>query len=198
MEDAEIIELYWQREERAIEETARKYGAYCQGIAYNILGVYEDAEECVNDTWHRAWTTMPPQRPVSLRAYLARIVRNLSIDRYRLRRSQKRGGGFETLALELEDCVPPAPSAEAVWETREIAAVLDRWLAAEVTVPAGGSVHLTAAMKKAGSYDFYCADRGFIEIVRQNFGFDLDAGIRTVTLNPAEPHYYLEVRSSSQ
>lgn len=98
------------------------------------------------------------------------------------------------------------------------------WLAAEVTVPAGGSVSLTASMAKAGSYDFYCADRGnrglygydlvttlgscltctdqqatledrgFIEIVRQNFGFDLDAGVKTVSLDPAEPHYYLEVR----
>ena len=228
MEDGVIVELYWQRDQRAIGASEEKYGGLCRSLSWNILQSREDAEECVNDTWHRAWVTMPPQRPGSLRAYLVRIVRNLSIDRYRARRSQKRGGGFETLALELEDCVPAAPSAEAVWEAWEIAAVLDRWLAAEVTVPAGGSVHLTAAMKKAGSYDFYCADRGnqglygydlvtalgsclpcteqwatledrgFIEIVRQNFGFALEAGIRTVLLDMSGPHYYLEVRSSSQ
>ena len=128
MEDGVIVELYWQRDQRAITASDEKYGALCRGLSWNILESREDAEECVNDTWHRAWTTMPPQRPGSLRAYLVRIVRNLSIDRYRARRSQKRGGGFETLALELEDCVPPAPSAEAVWEAREIAAVLDRWL----------------------------------------------------------------------
>ena len=128
MEDGVIVELYWQRDQRAIGALEEKYGGLCRSLAWSILQSREDAEECVNDTWHRAWNTMPPQRPVSLRAYLARIVRNLSIDRYRLRRSQKRGGGFETLALELEDCVPPAPSAEAVWESREIAAVLGRWL----------------------------------------------------------------------
>lgn len=128
MEDSMIVELYWARSEQAIEESDRKYGRYCLSIARSIVELEEDAEECVNDTWHRAWNTMPPQRPGSLRAYLARIVRNLSIDRWRAKRSQKRGEGMEALVLELEDCVPAVQSAEAEFEAKETAAAIDRWL----------------------------------------------------------------------
>ena len=88
--DGAIIELYWQRDEQAITASDQKYGGLCRSLSQNILDRWEDAEECVNDTWHRAWVTMPPQRPGSLRAYLVRIVRNLSIDRYRARRSPPR------------------------------------------------------------------------------------------------------------
>ena len=102
--------LYWKREERAITASEEKYGPVCRSVSYNILQSRPDAEECVNDTWHRAWNTMPPQRPNSLRAYLCRIVRNLSIDRWRQRYSAKRGGGMEALVLELEECVPAVPS----------------------------------------------------------------------------------------
>ena len=70
MEDVKIVELYWQRDEGAIRETDSKYGAFCQRIAMNILGSFEDCEECVSDTYGRCWDTMPPQRPVSLRAYV--------------------------------------------------------------------------------------------------------------------------------
>ena len=122
MEDQQIIELYWARSEQAIRESETKYGAFCLSIARNILAQEQDAEECVNDTWLRAWNAMPPQRPGSLGAYLARITRNLSIDRWRSRRSQKRGAGMEALVLELEDCVPAVPSAEAEFEAREVAA----------------------------------------------------------------------------
>lgn len=83
MEDAEIIELYWHRDERAIEETARKYGAYCQGIAYNILRVYEDAEECVMDSYQRSWESIPPERPRRFKAWLGTLVRNISINRWK-------------------------------------------------------------------------------------------------------------------
>mgnify|MGYP000119315035 CR=1 FL=1 len=103
MEDHMIIQLYWARSEQAITASQEKYGSYCHTIALRILEREEDAEECVNDTWHRAWNTMPPQRPASLRAYLVRLVRNLSIDRWRARKSQKRGEGLEALVLELED-----------------------------------------------------------------------------------------------
>ena len=128
MEDAVIVELYWDRDQRAIAASDEKYGGLCRSLSRNILASREDAEECVNDTWHRAWDTMPPQRPGSLRAYLCRIVRNLSIDRWRAARSQKRGEGLEQLVLELEDCVPAVPSAEEAWEARETAAAVDRWL----------------------------------------------------------------------
>ena len=80
MEDVEIIELYWQRNEQAIAETAQKYGAFCHSIAKNILSIDEDAEECVNDAFHQAWNAIPPQRPVRFRAWLGKTVRNLALN----------------------------------------------------------------------------------------------------------------------
>ncbi len=128
MEDAAIIGLYWARDERAIAASDAKYGGLCRGLSQSILDSREDAEECVNDTWQRAWDTMPPQRPGCLRAYLAKIVRNLSIDRWRARRADRRGGGMEELLAELEDCLPAAPSAEELTEVRETARAIGRWL----------------------------------------------------------------------
>ena len=128
MEDTAIVALYWQRDEGAITASEEKYGPTCRKLSYNILQSLQDAEECVNDTWHRAWDTMPPQRPNSLGAYLCRIARNLSIDRWRSRRSKKRGEGLEELVLELEECVLAAPSAEEECEARAAAQVIDRWL----------------------------------------------------------------------
>ena len=100
MEDTEIIDLYWKRDERAIEETDRKYGKYCHTVANNVLNDYEDSQECVSDTWLRAWNSMPPQRPSVLRAFLAKITRNLAYDRYRARSASKRGGGQTEAVLE--------------------------------------------------------------------------------------------------
>ena len=128
MEDEKIIALYWSRDQQALGESQRKYGAFCLRLSENILASREDAEECVSDTWLRAWDTMPPQRPNSLRAYLSRICRNLSLDRWRAKRAQKRGEGLEVLLEELEDCVPAVPSAEAAAESREITRCIDQWL----------------------------------------------------------------------
>ena len=130
MEDAAIIGLYWARDEEAITASDEKYGGLCRTLSQDILDSQEDAEECVNDTWRRAWDTIPPQRPGSLRAYLAKITRNLSIDRWRARRAEKRGGGLESLLVELEDALPlpAAPSAEEAAEARETARTIDRWL----------------------------------------------------------------------
>ena len=128
MEDTAIIGLYWARDERAIVASDDKYGTLCRRLSQNILNSREDAEECVNDTWQRAWDTMPPQRPGSLRAYLAKITRNLSIDRWRAQRTAKRDGGLGLLLVELEDCLPASPSAEELTEEREIARIIDRWL----------------------------------------------------------------------
>ena len=88
--DQEIIDLYWAREERAITETDDKYGELCRRVSVNLLGSREDAEECVNDTWLTAWNSMPDERPRALRAWLLRVVRNISIDRYRRNHSGKR------------------------------------------------------------------------------------------------------------
>ena len=128
MEDAGIIGLYWARDERAVSESDKKYGALCRRLSQNILDSREDAEECGNDTWRRAWDTMPPRRPESLRGYLARITRNLSLDRWRKRTAEKRGGGMEALLGELEDCLPAAPSAEELTEAGETARAVERWL----------------------------------------------------------------------
>lgn len=100
MEDARIVELYWERDERAIPETADKYGNFCWKIARNILENEEDADECVNDTYLGAWNDMPPSRPMFLRAYLGKLVRNLSINRWRREHALKRGGGNLTLVFE--------------------------------------------------------------------------------------------------
>ena len=129
MEDCEIIALFWSREERAIEETDRKYGRYCWTIAHNILRSREDSEECVNDTWLRAWNAMPPQRPAILPSFLGRITRNLSLDRYKAGHTGKRGGGQLPLALEeLGECIPSAGSVEEALELEELTRLLDRFL----------------------------------------------------------------------
>jgi RNA polymerase sigma-70 factor (ECF subfamily) len=128
MDDARIIELYWQRDERAVSESRAKYGGLLMRIAVNILQNAEDGEECVSDTYIRAWDTMPPQRPHSLAAYLGRIVRNLSVNRWHTLRAQKRGGGAELLLSELEECAPANASAEQEAERAELTAAIDRWL----------------------------------------------------------------------
>ena len=106
MEDNAIIDLYWARSENAISQTAVKYGGYCYAIAYHILESPEDSEESVNDTYLAAWNTMPPKRPNVLSAFLGKITRYISLDRWKRRSASKRGGGQTTLALEeLEECV---------------------------------------------------------------------------------------------
>ena len=105
MEDQGINALFFKRSEQAIEETDKKYGGYCYSIAYNILSNREDSEESVSDTYLAAWNTIPPRRPSFLKAFLAKMTRHISIDRWRKRSAQKRGGGEMLLALEeLEEC----------------------------------------------------------------------------------------------
>ena len=93
MDDAQIVQLYWDRNEQAIHATSDKYGNYCTSIAKNILGNQEDAEECVNDTYLNAWNAMPPHRPSILSTFLGKITRNLSFNRYKHNTADKRGGG---------------------------------------------------------------------------------------------------------
>ena len=117
MEDAQIVSLYWMRSEDAISETARKYGAYCRAIACNILQNAEDGEECVNDTYWRAWNAMPDQRPARLAAFLGKITRNLALNRWEKARAEKRGGGRIPLVLdELRQCAAQDPAAQLVDE----------------------------------------------------------------------------------
>ncbi len=121
MEDSRIIELYWQRSEVAIKETDGKYGAYCFAIANNILHSKEDSDECVNDTWLNAWSSMPPQRPTMLRIFLGKITRNLSFNRYSSRSAKKRGGGEIVLVLdELAECIACESDVESEYEVKEL------------------------------------------------------------------------------
>lgn len=107
VEDKHIIDLFWERSETAISETQKKYGNYCKYISYNILRNEEDAEECVNDTLARAWGAIPPDRPNNLAAFLGKIARNLSLDRYEKYNAEKRGRGQVAPSLdELAECLP--------------------------------------------------------------------------------------------
>lgn len=128
MEDTAIIELYWLRDESAVSETDSKYGPFCRKIASNVLDLREDCEECVSDTWWKAWETMPPQRPQSLRAYLGRITRNLSISRLRRNRAHKRDSGVTAMLSELEDCVPSPGGVEQEIERGELTRIIEKWL----------------------------------------------------------------------
>ena len=106
MEDERIVMLYWERNEAAIRESATKYGGYCYTVAYHVLHSHEDADECVNDTWNSAWRAIPPEKPTRLRAFLARITRNIAIDRYRRDSAQKRSAEVESAIDEYWECVP--------------------------------------------------------------------------------------------
>lgn len=128
MEDTAIIELYLKRSEQAIVETDTKYGGYCYSIAYNILSNREDSEESVSDTYLTAWNTIPPRRPSFLNAFLGKVTRHLSIDRWRKQNAKKRGGGEIVLALEeLGDCVD-VHNTESDFERKELTRVLNHFL----------------------------------------------------------------------
>ncbi len=128
MEDEKIIELYWQREEAAIEETKSKYGSYCLSIAQRILQNREDATECENDTYLKAWNTMPPKKPNPLSSYLGMITRGLSLDRFRRKNAQKRSEGVWVSLSELEDCIPDNKSIEEELEAKELAGYISAFL----------------------------------------------------------------------
>lgn len=107
LNDQHIVELYWQRDERATQMTAACYGATLTAVAQRILGDRAESEETVNDTYLRAWNTIPPHRPTKLEAFLAKITRELAIDRYRRRKAEKRGASQYALSLdELSECIP--------------------------------------------------------------------------------------------
>lgn len=129
MEDSRIVELYWQRSEDAIAETAAKYGNYLHSISYNILSNSQDAEECVNDTYTDAWNAIPPHYPSVLSTFLGKLIRRRSIDMWRKRSAEKRGGSETALALdELEDCVSGSGSVEEQSERRELTEKINEFL----------------------------------------------------------------------
>lgn len=129
MTDEQIIALYWERSENAIQETDIKYGTLCRGIAYRILQDRLDAEECVDDGYMRLWNTIPPERPQRLRAFLAKIVRNLALNRYERETALKRGGGEVAATLEeLSGCIPGKDDIDTHMEEKELRRILSGFL----------------------------------------------------------------------
>lgn len=129
MDDNQILDLYWSRSEDAILETDKKYGSFCFQVSFQILRNTQDADECVNDTWMKAWNAMPPQRPGKLQAFLGKLARNLALDRWDKAQAQKRGGGRTALLLsELADCIPARETVEGAMEDQAIAAAISAWL----------------------------------------------------------------------
>ena len=128
MEDYKIVDLYWAREERAIAETEKKYGRMLHSLSYSLLSSFEDAEECVNDTYIGAWNTMPSARPMYLGPYLSKITRRLSIDRWRHDHRAKRGG-MALVIEELTDCIPDENTPMAEYERGLLRGELNAFLA---------------------------------------------------------------------
>lgn len=122
MEDGKILDLFFDRDQQALEETQKKYGGYCFSVANGILGCAEDAEEVVSDTWLRAWDAIPPSRPTFLRLFLGKIARNLAFTRWRNQNAAKRGGGETELVLEeLSQCIPGREAVDDALNAKELA-----------------------------------------------------------------------------
>ncbi len=128
MNDEHIIQLFFNRSEEAIRETATKYGKYLYAIAKRILHDEEDSEESVNDTYHRAWNVMPPNKPDNLKLFLARITRNISLDRLDYLLAKKRNQETTILLEEIAECIPAKQSLEQSVESAQITDALNKFL----------------------------------------------------------------------
>ena len=128
MEDKEIIDLYFARNENAITETAQKYGRMLKSIAYGILKNVSDCEECENDTYLAAWNKIPPQIPKIFAAFLGRIMRNIALDKYAYYTADKRNREFETALCELDDILPGGENPLLHYENAEIARSITEFL----------------------------------------------------------------------
>ena len=132
MNDERIIELYFERDEAAIAESKNKYGAYCMKIAMNILRDEADSEECTNDTWFGAWRSIPPKRPSNLAAFLGKITRNLSINRYKMKYAEKRVINEFTVSIdELSECVPGGDNTEHSEQAEVLGTLISEFLHAQ-------------------------------------------------------------------
>ena len=128
MEDKEIISCLVMRNEDAIREIQNKFGSYCYQIANNILNSREAAEECVNDTLNIIWKTVPPAKPVSLKAYLGKIVRNQALIKYRTYHAQKRFCGLELIMDELDECIPSDSDSTDEANSNMLTEMINSWL----------------------------------------------------------------------
>lgn len=132
MEDEQIVQLYWDRNEGAVAATEAKYGPMVLALANGILHDTEDSRESANDTWLAAWNAMPEQRPVYLGGWLAKVTRRIAVSRLRARTARKRGGGEYQLALEeLGECVSDREDPESRVQAAELSAAVSRWLSGQ-------------------------------------------------------------------
>lgn len=128
MEDKEIIELFFGRSERAIQELDMKYGKVCHKLSYNIVNNIQDAEECVNDAYLGAWKAIPPAKPQPLLTYICKIVRNLSLKAYYRNSAAKRNSTYTMAMEEIEACIPHPRTVESEMEAGELARILEQFL----------------------------------------------------------------------
>ena len=128
MEDNQIIDLYWARDQRAIDETSGKYGGFLLQLAWNILRSHADAEECVNDAYLAVWNGVPSAPPRSLLAYLAKVTRNIALKRLEHNQAQKRGDRFYLLLDELAEVLPGEDSVEDAVAQRELMEAINDFL----------------------------------------------------------------------
>lgn len=125
MEDEQILDLYFARDEQAVVETDRKYGGYCFTLANSILGSTQDAEETVSDTYWKTWNAIPPKRPGIFKMFLAKITRNLAFTKWRERTAEKRGGGEMALVLEeLSECIAASNGVEDALNAKELVRII--------------------------------------------------------------------------
>ena len=131
MNDSDIVKLYFERSEDAIAQSKSRYGRYCRYIAARILPSEQDVEEIENDTYMKAWSRIPPDRPDDLGAYLGMLCRQTAIDRYKSMKREKRGGGQYPLALEeLSECLAARDNVEAGFDSALIRETLNSFLRA--------------------------------------------------------------------
>lgn len=128
MDDNIIIEMFFNRDEKAIAETQKKFGEYIHSIAFNISGTTEDACECENDTYLKLWNSIPPEKPVNFKAYLGRIVRNSALSLYRKNKAVKRDSGVYVLLSELEECLPSKTTTEDEADANYVSSLISSWL----------------------------------------------------------------------
>lgn len=129
MEDKEIVQLFWDRNEAALSVTEKKHGRRCITVARNILNNQEDAEDCVNEAYLKLWELIPPHRPEVLGTFLCRIVRNTALNILKSKNADKRGGGTAAFVFEeLEECIPDKNSVEHIYESKELLAAVNRFL----------------------------------------------------------------------
>ena len=128
VEDSTIISLFFERSERAIEELNRKHGPAVKRTAANILKDRLDVEECVSDTYLRAWNSIPPQAPNPLASYVCRIARNLAVNRYHANKAEKRNSNYDLVLDEMEECIPSGMNIETELEAKELGAAINRFL----------------------------------------------------------------------